>query len=91
MQLASINLVPKSIKMIGRLRIDERVMSNNFSMDKLYDLMTMAFKYQLQLCTGPDQLLFISLNHLDNVRKVLPDDENMHNMIDTAHNMVSFL
>ncbi|VDM25160.1 unnamed protein product [Toxocara canis] len=60
---------------------------NETSMDKLYDLMTMAFKYQLQLCTGPNQLLLISMNHLDNIRKILPDDENMQDMVDTAHNM----
>ena len=34
------------------------------SMEKLYDLMTMGFKYQLVCCTHPGELLTISMNHL---------------------------
>jgi hypothetical protein len=34
------------------------------SMEKLYDLMTMGFKYQLVCCSHPGELLTITMNHL---------------------------
>ena len=38
---------------------------NKESMDKLYDLMVMAVKYQISQCINPSDLLHITLNHLD--------------------------
>ncbi|XP_037082097.1 protein OSCP1-like [Pollicipes pollicipes] len=38
---------------------------NKSSMDKLYDLMVMVFKYQVEQCASPQQLLLVTLNHLD--------------------------
>jgi hypothetical protein len=38
---------------------------NKSSMDKLYDLMTMGCKYQIMSCASPDQMLQVTLNHLD--------------------------
>eukprot|EP01027_Heterolobosea_sp_BB2_P013849 GEZU01019930.1.p1 GENE.GEZU01019930.1~~GEZU01019930.1.p1 ORF type:complete len:407 (+),score=81.48 GEZU01019930.1:82-1221(+) len=38
------------------------------SMDKLYDLITMGFKHQLLCSTYPEELLQITLNHLDSIR-----------------------
>lgn len=35
------------------------------SMDKLYDLMVMAVKQQVLMCTQPGDLLLMTLNHLD--------------------------
>ncbi|VDK28004.1 unnamed protein product [Gongylonema pulchrum] len=60
---------------------------NETSMDKLYDLMTMAYKYQLQLCTGPEHIVLITLNHLDCVRKILPNDEILQQLLDVAHQL----
>lgn len=37
---------------------------NKSSMEKLYDLMTMGFKYQMITATSPEQYLHITLNHL---------------------------
>lgn len=37
---------------------------NKSSMDKLYDLMTMGFKYQMASCASPEQYLHVTLNHL---------------------------
>ena len=46
---------------------------NQSSMDKLFDLMTMGFKYQLLVCTHPRELLHVTLNHLRQLRaKVRP-------------------
>ncbi|XP_071544185.1 protein OSCP1 [Panulirus ornatus] len=38
------------------------------SMDKLYDLMVMALKHQVLMCSHPGELLLITLNHLDALR-----------------------
>ena len=38
---------------------------NANSMDKLYDLMTMAVKYQVLMCHNPRHLIALTLNHLD--------------------------
>ena len=38
---------------------------NSNSMDKLYDLMTMAVKYQVLMCHHPRHLIPLTLNHLD--------------------------
>ncbi|XP_043243588.1 protein OSCP1-like [Amphibalanus amphitrite] len=40
---------------------------NKQSMDKLYDLMAMVFKYQVEQCSHPRQLLMVTLNHLDSM------------------------
>lgn len=37
------------------------------SMDKLYDLMTMGFKYQIICCTHPRQITDVTFNHLDSI------------------------
>lgn len=37
---------------------------NKSSMDKLYDLMTMGFKYQMASSASPEQYLHVTLNHL---------------------------
>nr|XP_018917783.1 PREDICTED: protein OSCP1 [Bemisia tabaci] len=44
---------------------------NEISMDKLFDLMIMVFKYQLVQCSKPQDLLLITLNHLDSIRYLL--------------------
>jgi hypothetical protein len=44
---------------------------NQSSMDKLYDLMSMGCKYQLLSSNSPVDLLSITLNHLDALRKLI--------------------
>ena len=44
---------------------------NETSMDKLYDLMTMACKYQLCAASEPKHVLLVTLNHLDGMRKLV--------------------
>ncbi|OZC08215.1 hypothetical protein X798_04774 [Onchocerca flexuosa] len=61
---------------------------NETSMDKLYALMTMTYKYQLQLCNGPENIVFITLNHLDCIREILPEDEKLNQFLNVAHRMV---
>ena len=40
---------------------------NRESMDKLYDLMTMVFKYQVLMVPSPRQIVGVTLNHLDTI------------------------
>ena len=43
------------------------------SMDKLYDLMTMGFKYQLVQCVRPEDILNVTLLHLCTLKSYLTD------------------
>ncbi len=47
---------------------------NKNSMDKLYDLMTMGFKYQMLQCASSDQLVLVTLNHLESIRDFVEGD-----------------
>jgi len=44
---------------------------NESSMDKLFDLMTMGFKYQIISCAEPQQLVDITQNHLENLHRLV--------------------
>ena len=44
------------------------------SMDKLYDLMTMGFKFQLVTCTRPEDILNVTLLHLATLRSYLTEE-----------------
>uniref|UniRef100_A0A7S0LWA0 Protein OSCP1 n=2 Tax=Coccolithus braarudii TaxID=221442 RepID=A0A7S0LWA0_9EUKA len=46
---------------------------NESSMDKLFDLMTMGFKYQMLACAFPHELLQVTLNHLHELRSKVED------------------
>jgi len=54
------------------------------SMDKLYDLMTMGFKYQLVSCTHPRELVEVTLNHLDSIRASVESSPPTAELIDSA-------
>ncbi|NWU91623.1 OSCP1 protein, partial [Upupa epops] len=55
---------------------------NQASMDKLYDLMTMAFKYQVLLCPRPRDLLLVTFNHLDAIKEFIQDAPGILNQVD---------
>ncbi|XP_072530363.1 protein OSCP1a isoform X1 [Salminus brasiliensis] len=61
---------------------------NPASMDRLYDLMTMAFKYQLLLCPRPRDLLLISCNHIDAVREMVKSSPCLVNQINDAQRQI---
>jgi len=54
------------------------------SMDKLYDLMTMGFKYQLVSCTHPRELAEVTLNHLDAIRTAVSTSDSTVEQVDAA-------
>ncbi|XP_023367946.1 protein OSCP1 isoform X1 [Otolemur garnettii] len=55
---------------------------NQASMDKLYDLMTMAFKYQILLCPRPRDVLLITFNHLDAIKGFIQDSPTIMHQVD---------
>ncbi|XP_051494182.1 protein OSCP1 isoform X3 [Apus apus] len=62
---------------------------NQASMDKLYDLMTMAFKYQVLLCPRPKDILLVTFNHLDTIKDFVHDAPGILNQVDeTARQLI---
>ncbi|XP_077364097.1 protein OSCP1a [Festucalex cinctus] len=61
---------------------------NTVSMEKLYDLMLMAFKYQVFLCPRPKDLLLISYNHIDTIREFVKDTPAVANKVDETHRKI---
>ncbi|XP_015257553.1 PREDICTED: protein OSCP1-like [Cyprinodon variegatus] len=61
---------------------------NPASMDRLYELMIMAFKYQLFLCPRPRDLLLISYNHIDSIREMVRDTPVVLNQVNETHRKI---
>ncbi|XP_077599828.1 protein OSCP1a isoform X1 [Stigmatopora nigra] len=61
---------------------------NPVSMDKLYELMLMAFKYQVFHCPRPKDLLLITYNHIDSIRQHVKDTPAILNKVDETHRKV---
>ncbi|XP_066125731.1 protein OSCP1 isoform X3 [Saccopteryx bilineata] len=55
---------------------------NEASMDKLYDLMTMALKYQVLLCPRPKDVLLVTFNHLDAIKGFIQDNPDLLHLVD---------
>ncbi|KAK5910958.1 hypothetical protein CgunFtcFv8_005174 [Champsocephalus gunnari] len=61
---------------------------NPTSMDRLYELMVMAFKYQIFLCPRPKDLLLITYNHIDTIREFVKDTPVVVNQVDETHRKI---
>ncbi|XP_029023825.1 protein OSCP1a isoform X4 [Betta splendens] len=61
---------------------------NPASMDRLYELTTMAVKHQVLLCPRPKDLLLVSYNHIDAVRDFVRDSPAVLNQVDQAHRRI---
>lgn len=46
--------------------------------------MIMAFKYQVQLCPRPRDLLLVTFNHIDTIRNFVRHNPRLSNQIDEA-------
>ncbi|XP_046673437.1 protein OSCP1 [Homalodisca vitripennis] len=57
---------------------------NEESMNKLYDLMRMVFKYQVFAATQPKDLLLVTLNHLDAIRNLVTSNA-LQKQVDSAY------
>ncbi|EDO33556.1 predicted protein [Nematostella vectensis] len=58
---------------------------NSASMDKLYDLMTMAFKYQVSLCLRPSDVLLVTYNHMDAIRGFVSDNPAISAQVENVY------
>ncbi|KAL8619017.1 hypothetical protein ACOMHN_020715 [Nucella lapillus] len=61
---------------------------NAASMDKLYDLMTMAFKYQVSLCLRPKDILLITLNHMDAMRTYVQGHSAVRQQVEGVYRLL---
>ncbi|KAM6974609.1 protein OSCP1a isoform 2-T2 [Tautogolabrus adspersus] len=61
---------------------------NPASMDRLYELMIMAVKYQVFLCPRPRDLLLISYNHIDTIRELVKETPVAMNQVEEAHRKI---
>eukprot|EP00164_Ancoracysta_twista_P007005 GFYU01009864.1.p1 GENE.GFYU01009864.1~~GFYU01009864.1.p1 ORF type:complete len:370 (-),score=109.80 GFYU01009864.1:98-1207(-) len=74
----------KSVRQIfERLAHSSIMRLSESSMDKLFDLMTMGFKYQLMCSTNPHQIIEVTFNHL-NTLKAMIDDGQTKDLIDAT-------
>jgi hypothetical protein len=62
---------------------------NKPSMDKLYDLMTMAWKYQLLQSVGPRALLDITYRHLEQLRALVGGSVEATKAVDAASTVIA--
>jgi len=55
---------------------------NESSMGKLFDLMIMGFKLQLMTVTSPKDIVDVTMNHLDELRRLAGDGEGVSALVD---------
>jgi len=55
---------------------------------QLHDLMVMAVKYQVFLCKRPQDLLLITLNHIDEIRKFILGDSYVVELLDYTYSLL---
>lgn len=59
---------------------------NSTSMEKLFDLMFMVFKYQLLLCNSPQQILHVVFLHLESIKDITRNNSIINELIDYVAN-----
>eukprot|EP00899_Mesostigma_viride_P019408 jgi/Mesvir1/27469/Mv07246-RA.1 len=76
--------VPQSVRAVFEKLAHSSIMRlSESSMDKLYDLMTMGFKYQVSYCTTARQIVEVTAMHLSTIRAML-SDPGVLQLVDTA-------
>lgn len=55
------------------------------SSSQLYDLMTMAFKFQVLLCPRPKDILLVSFNHMDAIKDFVKDTPSILSQVDETY------
>lgn len=55
------------------------------SVVQLYDLMTMAFKYQVLLCPRPKDILLVTFNHMDAIKDFVRDTPSILSQVDETY------
>eukprot|EP00127_Corallochytrium_limacisporum_P003683 Clim_evm15s152 gene=Clim_evmTU15s152 len=57
---------------------------NDASMDKLFDLVLMSYKWQLIQINSPEEVYTIALNHLDTLKDLVPLDRKLQISLDST-------
>ena len=55
---------------------------------QLFDLMTMAVKYQVSLTMQPREILLVTLNHLDTIATFVPDSKECLHLIEQCYKRI---
>jgi hypothetical protein len=55
---------------------------NESSMDKLFDLMAMGFKYQIISCTAPQEMIDVTLNHLNALKRLVVSNPQLSDLLE---------
>lgn len=61
---------------------------NESSMDKLFDLMAMAVKYQALLVSNPREILLVTLNHLDSILEFVKESDSCVDLIEKCYKRI---
>uniref|UniRef100_A0A0K0FZL4 Protein OSCP1 (inferred by orthology to a human protein) n=1 Tax=Strongyloides venezuelensis TaxID=75913 RepID=A0A0K0FZL4_STRVS len=61
---------------------------NISSMDKLYALMTMTFKYQIIKCVDAQHLVLVTLNHLDEMMNIAKNNDGVKQQLEEVYDRV---
>eukprot|EP00929_Paragymnodinium_shiwhaense_P109453 TRINITY_DN75880_c0_g1_i1.p1 TRINITY_DN75880_c0_g1~~TRINITY_DN75880_c0_g1_i1.p1 ORF type:complete len:393 (-),score=105.11 TRINITY_DN75880_c0_g1_i1:77-1255(-) len=55
---------------------------NEASMDKLFDLMAMGFKFQIISCLAPREMIDVTMNHLDALKRLATGNQQLVELLD---------
>lgn len=55
---------------------------NESSMDKLFDLMAMGFKYQIMSCTSPKEMIDVTHNHLEALKRLVSNTPQLLELVE---------
>mmetsp|Transcript_41609 Transcript_41609/g.114707 ORF Transcript_41609/g.114707 Transcript_41609/m.114707 type:complete len:390 (+) Transcript_41609:97-1266(+) len=55
---------------------------NESSMDKLFDLMAMGFKYQIMSCSVPREIVDVTMNHLTALKRLVGGNQQLLDLLD---------
>nr|CAD2127073.1 unnamed protein product [Meloidogyne enterolobii] len=61
---------------------------NEASMDKLFDLMIMAVKYQFLLCKEPSELVLVTMNHIDGMKTIFQSNQQILSHLNYANTLL---
>lgn len=64
------------------------VFALGFPLVQLYDLMTMAFKYQVLLCPRPKDIMLVTFNHMDAIKEFVRDTPSILSQVDETYRQI---
>jgi hypothetical protein len=62
---------------------------NESSMDKLFDLMAMGFKYQIISCTSPQEMIDVTLNHLNALKRLVVSNPQLAELLEECMKQIN--